>query len=631
MRCRAALTAVALAALVFPAAAGAATLSVHSLPIAGLLDGIGKVIFGGLEFGAKELGKLVLSLLAGIADMIVPDSWGKKGVEFVKWLAAIPDYTGKGFSDFHGMRRMTLGLALALLPVTMTWAGAAWMFGTERSEPLQAIVMRTLTVIVLLMSWGTIWKTVPALGNQLSNAFLSMPTVSAGLQKYMEVAVAGGLLGSIPFLGVLIWMLAAFLLVCGVGLKVFILLLGGILYFVGPLLLPLAPLAAGHRLIRRYISLFMAVPLLPLAFAIIFTAAALFIKGAGSIGTAIGGSSVFGSAAGGIIAGFAAILGPLACFGVAKRMLGPGLDSLRGSFSNFSPAATLGRARAGMAAARAGVSGRGAGQTRTTTHSMDGGPQGAMRRLAESRIGVRQAIQVGAGFAGLGSRPTTPARTALKAAQVAARGGLPAVAGMGLGAATAGARANLAGRGGIRGVARDAATTLRDPAAKPNGTAAAHEAAVRSLRPEGFRGPQNAPVEPPKTGRKPAGRSTADRPGTRLPGTGPEPLRPAERATLAGAATKPASATTQRPDRTRRPAMSPDSTVHLPAGGVHRRGAYQRPDRRTSTPPATRPAPSGAESHTPRPTPLPLRLDAVGVYLDDGALPVDLDIVHSAY
>lgn len=605
MRCRAALIAAVATALVFPAAAGAATLNPHFLPMAGLLDEIGKVIFGGLEFGAKELGKLVLSLIAGIADMIVPDSWGKKGVEFIKWLAAIPDYTGKGFSDFHQMRRMTLGLALILLPVTMTWAGAAWMFGTERSEPLGAIITRTLTVIILLISWGTVWKTVPALGNQLTNAFLSMPSVSTGLQKYMEVAVAGGLLGSIPFLGALIWMLAAFLLVCGVGLKVFILLLGGILYFVGPLLLAVAPLQAGSRLLRRYMALFVAIPVLPLAFAIIFTAAALFIKGAAGIGTAIGGSSVFGAAAGSIIAGFSAILGPLLCFGVAKRMLGPGMDSLKGTVSNFSPAASLGKAKASLAAARGGVTGRSAGQTATSAHGA-AGPRSAMQSLSESRIGVRQAIQVGAGFAGLGAKPTTPARAALQTAQITARGGAAALAGVGVGYATAGARANLAGRGGVKGMARDAATKLRTPDGRPNGTAAAHEAAVHSLRPEGFRGPQEPGVEPKTNGRKPPARSTADSPAARLPGASPEPLRAEERAKLAGTAGngRPNGAPTHAllPDRGNRgPSVTPDSTIHLPAGGRPRTTTEAPMPSRSASTPSHRPD-SGPEASTPRPT-----------------------------
>lgn len=107
-------------ACVWPDSAQAAP-EVVALPVADLL-GLGKAIVGGLEFTLDFFQDLFLALFGGLADMLVPDSWAKKGTELLTWIAAVPNYTRPAFGDLRVLSQTSLWIGLATLPVTLSVA-----------------------------------------------------------------------------------------------------------------------------------------------------------------------------------------------------------------------------------------------------------------------------------------------------------------------------------------------------------------------------------------------------------------------------------------------------------------------------------------------------------------------------
>lgn len=558
-------------ALVAPAAASAAT--TNSLVVGGLLDKIAEVVFDAGGFTVKTAGGFLLNLLGGLADMLVPDDWARRGSGFMIWLSAVPDYTNRAFHDIHDLRRINVFIAAVFLPITLTWAGLRASAGA--SEPIAPAVLRTVVVATALVLWAQLWRQGAAVTNQLTNTYLSQPAVVAGINDYMEIVASGAGLGLLPFLGVAIMIVAGFLFLAILALKVAVILIGAVLYAFGPLLLAVAPYSGGSRLLHRYAGLVWSIFALPVGISAIYAVSAILIHSAGPIGTTLGGAdSIFRSLTATVITGFAAILGPLFCIGLARRAFAPALQTLGQVSAQARPSAMAERGVAALRAAKDGKLGAG-----TPVRAIGGGPPkggsvGALARLSESRqhSEARRLMRAGARQE---FSQASPARRALMAAQIAAGGGL-------VGAATLGAgMAKDSFKGSDHARARRAIATAGAAGALAGQPAAPAVAAPPpSVRPAP--GVQN--VEQRAAGDR--GQGAAIPPADR-PNSSPGPHAPSSDVTRPGAPSSLAAREAQHHSSTSQQNAAPArSAPSAPDGKPGPDGAPGRDPRPSSAPPA---------------------------------------------
>jgi hypothetical protein len=104
----------------------------------------------------------------------------------------------------------------------------------------------------LIVSYPYWWSQACAIADQLSNAILSVPDVTRGLNQRMAYAVGAVALGG--------WQLIDLGLMGAIGLallgliffKVVLILLGALLYATGPVSIGLVPTRAGSALVRAW-------------------------------------------------------------------------------------------------------------------------------------------------------------------------------------------------------------------------------------------------------------------------------------------------------------------------------------------------------------------------------------------
>lgn len=540
------LAALALPLLTPAAAAAAGATDFITPPMAGIFGDIAKVVFGGLELTVKTFADIFTAMFGALADMLVPDSWAKKGTELLKWLVAVPNFNHRAFADLTTLSKLSAWMGLALLAVTLPVSLTLPSLNlTSASDTPATVIGRTLGAAVLILLWGTLWQQGAALGNQLSSAYLSSAIATRGMNAYMELIAVGGIVGpAIPFLGILIVLLASGVFLGALGLKVFLLIILGVVKVGGPLLLGLIPTQRGAQLAR---ATFTAVSLcwgLPIVWGLIFVTSGVFIYRAKSIGAALGGGGFLADTGGTLIAGAAAIVGPLLCMAITRSALGPLGSQFSQVLSAASPAKLTQRlsAGAGAVAGRAGAIGGGAGAVKSAS-APKGGPMAAMQRLQSSRIGAAQAVRMGASsvMSPSGAHPLASPGTA---ARVAAGGGLIGLAGTQAGRSAKKAQLAVAGAGGPRKAAGGVARELKS--VTPNGSTAEAQrdpsraarqnaAAVAALRPSGSRfesQPESARHRAPAGGPRPlpAGAAGPDR----RPPQKTSPSQPAPRTTTQG-------------------------------------------------------------------------------------------------
>ncbi len=549
-----------------PAAAHAATGPTdlaHALPVGGLFGSIKDAILGGLNFGVDFFKDLFLAIFGGLADLLIPDSWAKKGTELLTWLVAAPDLSKAAFRDLHTLSHISTWIGLAMLPVTLTatLGGPSIGLSGNHDNPGE-VIGRTLGAAVAILLWPTIWQQGAALSNTISAAFIRDPIAVAGMNAYMELIAVGGMVGGTPFLGVLIILFASSVFLAALVLKVFLLITQAVLFIGVPLLLGVIATRWGARMARVAATAMLTTWIVPILWGLIMVASGVLIHRAPAIGAAIGGKGGIASTGGMLVAGCAAIAGPLLCTALAKSALGPLGHHLSAIGSAMSPGRVTARVGNGASAlSRAGAVG-GAPRAVTATAGSAGTPSGAMARLMQARLGGVQAARMGAASA----RPSAPGAnphplgSPARAAGTFLRGGAIAVAGAQAGRLVGHAQTQLAAAGGLSGAARAtqgrwqqagaaAASGTRPtspvgaPGTTPSRQQQASSAAVESMRPPGRRAPNDPSIVTPGPRAKTPAQPQRDPSSAqaRYPGTSPLPAAPNDRRTGAGAGSRSSS------------------------------------------------------------------------------------------
>lgn len=566
-----ALAVVVLLAVPVPAYAAGGHVSLVSAGILGSIFGtIGHALLGAFNWTIGLAAKFVLTTIAALVKLLIPHSWVTKGLQIMEWIVAVPDYAGKittpsglheyGFAGINALRDLFTWLGIAVVPLSLTYATGRAMVGEY--EPVGIPVLRVVAVAVMIAAYPYWWSQAAALTDQVTHAILTLPDVTRGLYKLMQYAVDGVALGGWQLIDLGLMGAIGLELLALIFLKVVLILLGALLYAVGPLMIGLVPTRAGGALARAWCSAVVLLFVLGIGWAALFAVGALLIADAGTAGPLIAGNSTFGSLVGGLLLALAGLASLWLCLKAAREAGGLLRLQLAGLLA-------LGHSRPGGATGMAGA------RARTTGRSLR--DYGARLARASTAAGGELAMALPGGGALAGAGRT--------AGYVGRRGLLgTAAAGAGLGARRAAGPTEA-----FLGRSRAGAVAVRMARA---GTASWNRAQPAGARRE--RHTANLPRQQAASGRNGRVTYSPELPSDRL--ARPGAPRPATRSQTLTHIDRAASGT---PNPPRRRAAPPDAGA--PGSGPSARpiAAPNGPPGRTSTP--TQPsAPSGR-----RPSPAP--------------------------
>ncbi len=453
------------------APASAAGHGAVALPVAflgGLLGDIGHAVLGGVDWTVNVAGDFILNLIGGLVRDLIPRSWIEKGLEIMQWLVTVPNYGARitgpggghsyGFAGVNAMRGLYTWLGIAIAPLTLVYATSrAW---SGQGDPPSLPITRVLVVGVALLNYTWLWGQAVALTNQITHAILGVPAVTNGVQKMFEVLIAGAALGGLQLVGLLVMGVGAVQLLALLFVKVVLILVGALVFAIGPLLLGLVATDRGHAVARTWLTMALGLFVLPVLWASIFAIAAVLINDASGGSEVLGAGSGLGRILGGLLIAFAAIAG---------FWLNIKLTKAFGSLASGQLAGLLALARTGGVRGLLGGGGAGSGSRAAGSGGGAGAGGGAaavasLRGFA-SKVGgaasgaagaLLPAGRAGAALAGAGAGAGTLARGGLlgaggallsKGAAGAAKSGLA----RGAASTRAGAVATRAARGAQRG------------------------------------------------------------------------------------------------------------------------------------------------------------------------------------
>ena len=300
-------------------------------PVGGLIGGvfhaIAGVVLGGLSWTVGVAGKFILATLGGLIRLLIPASWARDGLEVMHWIVAVPNYAGTvtspsgntvyGFAGINALRDLFMWIGAALLPLTLVYATSRAALGAG-GHPV-APVGRVLGLAAVLVSYPWWWSQAAAAVNQLTHFVLALPPVSHGIYKLMQYAVGGVALGG--------WQLVDLFLMGAIGiallglifLKVVIVLLGALLYAIGPLMIGLVPTEGGVGIARAWLSAAAALLVLPLAWSTILAVGALLVNDSSTAGPLIAGSGTIAHLLGGLLLALAGLASLWLCIRAARE------------------------------------------------------------------------------------------------------------------------------------------------------------------------------------------------------------------------------------------------------------------------------------------------------------------------
>ena len=283
----------------------------------GLIGSIGGAVLGGLKWTSALASKFILATLAGLVQLLIPRSWIHAGLSIMHWLVAVPDYSAQitspsgahvyGFAGINDLRQLFVWIAIALLPLTLVYASSRAIFGLGDHVALP--VLRTLVIATGLLSYTYIWRQLAAISNQLTSLILGVPAVTEGIQKLFTFIVTGGALVGFQFVGLLVMAAAAIALLMMLFLKVIVILVGALVYAIGPLMLAIAPTERGEAIARGWLTIAIGLFVLPVLWATVFAVSALLINDSGGAAVIIATSGTLGKLLGGLVLALAGIAG----------------------------------------------------------------------------------------------------------------------------------------------------------------------------------------------------------------------------------------------------------------------------------------------------------------------------------
>jgi hypothetical protein len=447
-------------------------------PVGDLLGGLTHAVLGGVDWTVNVAGDFILNLLGGLIKDLIPRSWIHKGLDIMGWLVAVPDYTGRvstpggghayGFAGVNAMRSLYLWLGMAIAPLTLVYATARSWSG--QGDPPHVPLTRVLVVAIALLNYTWLWSQAVALTNQITHAILAVPAVTSGVQKMFEVLIAGAALGGLPLIGLLLMGAGGLQLIVMIFVKVTLILIGALVFAIGPLMIGLVPTERGNAFARAWLTMAAGLFVLPVLWASIFAISVVLINDASSGASVIGGSSGLDHVLGGLLIALAAIAGFWLNIKLTKGFAGLVGGQLAGLLALAGGGA---RALLGGAGSRIGGGGGGAA-------SSAAGAAGSLRGFA-SKVGgavsgaagaLVPAGRAGAVLAGAGGAAATLARGGLIGAGGAlASKGIAGAARTGVGRAAASSRAGTVATRAARGARRGWGAATPSSAAASTGSA----------------------------------------------------------------------------------------------------------------------------------------------------------------
>ena len=353
----------ALIILALPAVAQAAGSHLPAAPnvlgpigseVGGVVHAIRGLVLGGLSWTVGVAGKFILNTLGGLIRLLIPASWAKDGLQVMHWIVAVPDYAGTiatpgghvtyGFAGINSLRDLFMWIGAALLPLTLVYATSPAVVGAGHN--VAAPVVRVLALAAVLVSYPWWWSQAAAAVNQITQFVLALSPVTHGVYKLMQYAVGGVALGGWQLIDLFLMGAIGFALLGLIFLKVVIVLLGALLYAIGPLMIALVPTDGGIVIARAWASAALALLMLPLAWSTILAVGALLINDSSTAGPLIAGQGSIASLLGGLLLAFAGLSSLWLCIRAAREAGAV----LRGQLGGLL---VLGRARGGATASAA--------------------------------------------------------------------------------------------------------------------------------------------------------------------------------------------------------------------------------------------------------------------------------------
>ena len=552
--------------------------------LGGVFHSITSVLLGGLNWTVDVAGKFILATLGGLIRLLIPASWARDGLEVMQWIVAVPDYAGTvtsptghtvyGFAGINALRDLFAWIGAALLPLSLVYATSRAALGAGGGHVV-APIGRVLGLAAVLVSYPWWWSQAAAAADQLTHFVLALPPVSHGIYKLMQYAVGGVALGGWQLIDLFLMGAIGVALLGLIFLKVVIILLGALLYAVGPVMIGLVPSEGGLRIARAWASAAGMLLALPLAWSTILAVGALLINDSTTAGPLIAGSGTIAHVLGGLLLALAGLASLWLCVRIAReagivlRGQLSGMVALGGArVTSTGSAAPVPARRAadslrGFSARVAGATGAALGAAGPAGQAIASGTAGAVRHSRHGLLGA------GGTLARTGVVAASPKTAALvgrtRAGAVAVRMGRAGAASWQESARTGAARSarRVTSFPAVAGSSRSAADTRRTSTAQKVG------AEVRG-------GTPGTPSQAASTG-GPA--STAGRPAP--PAGVPQPKPSSTRAqserdrdggTAAPPASKPSpNASSPPPPERPRPARTPRRS-DKPGGGSGRGG-----------------------------------------------------------
>jgi hypothetical protein len=533
-------------------------------------DGIkqaGDVVLGPLKLGAKEIAQLLATIVGALADLLIPKSLVRAGLNGIRWLVQLPP-VGADATPAPGVPAVRMP-HLAQLRDTMSWIGItvlplglvlssarAYLAPSADGDSPAEVLGRVITAGVGLLIYDWAWGVVTELSRLLTSGLLGLPWVADGVERMLETLVIGGATGSavaaefvVPLMVMVAGTVLLGLLLVRVGLEV----ATALLYVLGGLVLGLSVTGFGRRLLSAWLIAAAAILVLPLLWSTVFVTGAALMLDAG----ATGGHGGFAS----FVAQLYNVAAALAVFWIAIKLA-------LGVFRHASGAIT-GITSTPAAASGGGGHGRGGGPARLQALAQNATPAG----LARFSRGLRGQLAAGASYPRrhpirVAQAASYPLRRPVQATREAASGLADAIT------ATAG-----------RGTSAGARVADRFRHERDGGRFSAHAA---DLRANGHPRPADTNGESARSG-PPTRTSTATQAGAQRPinPTGPLPGPPTNAPPVRGSAGR-GSTTAEQPTRG-------DATPRPPLGDAN--GPTRTP--------ATPPPPGAPGAGTTRPLWLP--------------------------
>ena len=418
------------------------------------LKAIGDVVLGGLKFGAREIAKLIGTLVVALADLLIPKSLVKAGVNGIKWLVQLPPLGAAGGVDTLGaaapvrmphlaeLRGTLTWVGLTLLPLQIVIAGGRAMLSPTRDGDSPAdVLQRVIAAGIGLLAFEWLWGALTHLVGLITTGLLSLPWVATGIERMLETLVIGAGAGSavaaefvIPLILVVAGGALLALLLLRIGLEV----VAALVYAIGGIAIGLSPSSFGHRLLQAWLFAATAVFVLPVLWTIVFVCGAALMLDSGPSA----GRGGFGS----FVAQLYNVGAALVVFMVAIKLAKGTMVHAGGAITGLAGSARLGggRSSGGGAAGGRGVVGWAAKATPASVASFSQRLRGGLRGGAAAAgraasFPVRHPVRSA-------QAASYPARRPVQATQEAAGGLRDALSG-GAVSAAAGAE-SLRGRAG---------------------------------------------------------------------------------------------------------------------------------------------------------------------------------------